>query len=125
MLECITVPTPMGLGTTLWAAITPDHKLPHRELIGSLNYLAVCTRSDIACSISKLSQYLTCYDKSHWLAAKRVLGYLQKTINSGLVFELDDKLCMVILTQTGVIPKKTVLFWLLLYVRQHCHIMGI
>ncbi|GBN10581.1 Retrovirus-related Pol polyprotein from transposon TNT 1-94 [Araneus ventricosus] len=66
-------------------------KLPYRELIGSLNYLAACTHPDIAYSISKLSQYLTCYDKSLWLAAKRVLRYLKKTINYGLVFELGDK----------------------------------
>ncbi|GBM59824.1 Retrovirus-related Pol polyprotein from transposon TNT 1-94 [Araneus ventricosus] len=81
----------MALGTKLCTATTPDDKLPYRELIGSLNYLAVCTRPDIAYSISKLSQYLTRYDKSHWLSAKRVLRYLKKTINFVLVFELDDK----------------------------------
>ncbi|GBO17670.1 Retrovirus-related Pol polyprotein from transposon TNT 1-94 [Araneus ventricosus] len=91
MLECNTVSTLMALSTKLCAATTPDDKIPYRELIGSLNYLAVCTRPDIAYSISKLSQYLTCYDKSHWLAAKRVLRYLKKTINFGLVFELYDK----------------------------------
>ncbi|GBO12995.1 Retrovirus-related Pol polyprotein from transposon TNT 1-94 [Araneus ventricosus] len=91
MLECNTASTPMALGTKLCTATTPDDKLPYRELIGSLNYLAVCTRPDIAYSISKLSQYLRGYDKSHWLAAKRVLRYLKKTINYGLVFELDDK----------------------------------
>ncbi|GBN96234.1 Retrovirus-related Pol polyprotein from transposon TNT 1-94 [Araneus ventricosus] len=91
MLECNTVSTPMALGTKLCTGTTSDDKLPYRELIGSLNYLAVCTRPDIAYSINKLSQYLTCYDKSHWLAAKRVLRYLKKTINYGLVFELDDK----------------------------------
>ncbi|GBM10487.1 Copia protein [Araneus ventricosus] len=61
------------------------------RLIVSLNYLAFCTRPDSAYSISKLGQYLTCYDKSHWLAAKRVLRYLKKTINFGLIFELGDK----------------------------------
>ncbi|GBN13155.1 Retrovirus-related Pol polyprotein from transposon TNT 1-94 [Araneus ventricosus] len=91
MLECNTASTPMALGTKLCIATTPDDKLPYRELIGSLNYLAVCTRPDIAYSMSKLSQYLTCYDKSDWLAAKRVLRYLKKTIDFGLVFELDDK----------------------------------
>ncbi|GBL72939.1 Retrovirus-related Pol polyprotein from transposon TNT 1-94 [Araneus ventricosus] len=73
MLECNTVSTPMALGTKLCTATTPDDKLPYRELIGSLNYLAVCTHPDIAYFISKQSQYLTCYDKSHWLAAERVL----------------------------------------------------
>ncbi|GBM47187.1 Retrovirus-related Pol polyprotein from transposon TNT 1-94 [Araneus ventricosus] len=91
MLECNTVSTPTELGTKLCPATTLDDKLPYRELIGNLNYLTVCTRPDIAYSISKPSQYLTCYDKLHWLAAKRVLRYLKKTINYGLVFELDDK----------------------------------
>ncbi|GBM12295.1 hypothetical protein AVEN_155294-1 [Araneus ventricosus] len=80
----------MALGTKLSAATTPDDKLPYRELIDSLNYVAVCARPDIAYFISKLSPYLTCYDKSHWFSAKRVLRYLKKTINSGFVFELYD-----------------------------------
>ncbi|GBN71979.1 Retrovirus-related Pol polyprotein from transposon TNT 1-94 [Araneus ventricosus] len=65
----------------------------NKDLIGSRFILRnnCLYSSAIAYSISKLSQYLTCYDKSHWLAAKRVLRYLKKTINYGLVFELDDK----------------------------------
>ena len=63
-----------------------EDEFPYRELVGSLMYLATSTRPDIANSVSQLSQYLNCFDKTHWTAAKRVLRYLKKTINFGLIF---------------------------------------
>jgi hypothetical protein len=42
-------------------------------------YLAVGTRPDISLAVTKLSQFLDCYNFSHWLAAKRVLRYLAGT----------------------------------------------
>lgn len=86
MSECNGVDTPMEIGLKLTKAEKHDDTFPYRELIGSLNYLAVCTRPDISYSVSKLSQYLNCCDKVHWNAAKRVLKYLKKTINHGLIF---------------------------------------
>jgi hypothetical protein len=49
---------------------------PYRSLVGSLMYLAVGTRPDIAYSVVVLSQFLSDYDLSHWQAAKRVVRYL-------------------------------------------------
>ena len=40
-----------------------------------------CTRPDIACAISKLSRYTSNSNHNHWLAMKRVLGYLDDTQN--------------------------------------------
>lgn len=90
MTNCNPVNTPMEVGIKLEKAQACDESLPYRELIGSINYLAVCTRPDISYCVSKLSQYLTCYDQTHWVAAKRVLRYLKKTINYGLVFKGDE-----------------------------------
>jgi len=56
-------------------------------LIGSLNYLAVATRPDIAYAVSYLSQFNTCYNNTHCNAAKRVLRYLNGTRSLGLVFQ--------------------------------------
>lgn len=64
-----------------------DQHLPYRELIGSLMYLAVCTRPDIAFATSYLSQFCSCYDITHWTAAKRVLRYLKGTSNIGIFFK--------------------------------------
>jgi hypothetical protein len=54
-------------------------KLPYRSLIGSLMYLSIGSRPDIAFSVSKLSQFLDCYRKVHWDAAIRVVRYLKGT----------------------------------------------
>jgi hypothetical protein len=63
---------------------------PLRELIGSLMYLAVVSRPDIAYAVSLVSQYMTCYDNSHWTAAKRILQYLRGTMNKGIMFDQSD-----------------------------------
>ena len=85
------VSTPLDPGTKL---VKPDSCLreeleeyPFRELIGSLMYLAVGTRPDIAFAVNSLSQYNTCYNKEHWVAAKRVLRYLKGTTNHGITFK--------------------------------------
>lgn len=68
-----------------------EDEYPYRELVGSLMYLATSTRPDIANTVSRLSQFLNCFDKTHWTAAKRVLRYLKKTINYGLIFKNTDE----------------------------------
>ena len=35
-----------------------------------------CTRSDIACAVSKLSRYTSNPSYEHWTALQRVLGYV-------------------------------------------------
>ena len=87
--------TPMVAGLTLqkpdkttlastevveWAARTP-----YRKLVGSLMYLAVATRPDIAYAVSRLSSYLDCYGPEHWSAAIRILRYLKGTRDYVLV----------------------------------------
>lgn len=63
-----------------------DDKLPYRELIGSLMYLAVGTRPDITFAVNSLSQYNSCYTREHWIAAKRILRYIKGTLECGIVF---------------------------------------
>ena len=62
-------------------------KLPYRELIGSLMYLAVCTRPDIAHTVSYLSQFNENFGKEHWAAGKRIIKYLKGTIDVGIEFK--------------------------------------
>lgn len=66
-------------------------KLPYQNLVGSLMYLAVSTRPDIAHAVSVLSQYNTNYGKEHWVAAKRVLRYLRSTESIGLHYKKSDQ----------------------------------
>ena len=46
--------------------------VPYRSVIGSLMYLMVSTRPDLASSLSILSRFLANPGKAHWEAAKRV-----------------------------------------------------
>lgn len=52
---------------------------PYRALIGSLMFLAITTRPDIAFCVGFLSRSLDNYTEAHWNAALKVLRYLQAT----------------------------------------------
>jgi transposase InsO family protein len=84
-----TVDTPMVTGLQLRR---PDKSLPvptdlidwidrtpYRRLVGSLMWLAVATRPDIAYTVGRLSSFVDCYRPEHWEAAIRVLRYLKGT----------------------------------------------
>ena len=47
--------------------------IPYCSLVGSLMYIALGTRPDIAFAVSKLSHFLDCYCEAHWQAAVRVI----------------------------------------------------
>jgi len=67
---------------------SPTMKEPttYRELVGSLNYLANCTRPDLAYAVSHFSRYLNQPTEADWSQAKRVLRYLKDTINKKLTY---------------------------------------
>ncbi|GJX03559.1 retrotransposon protein, putative, ty1-copia subclass [Tanacetum coccineum] len=62
-------------------------KVPYANAVGSLMYLMVCTRPDIAYAVSVVSRYLANPGKNHWEAVKWILKYLRGTANVGLVHE--------------------------------------
>lgn len=64
-------------------------KLPYREVVGCLMYLATSTRPDIAFTTGVLSRFLSNPGEAHWVEAKRVLRYLQGT--KGLKLMLGGK----------------------------------
>ncbi|XP_071053569.1 uncharacterized protein [Onthophagus taurus] len=66
-------------------------KYPYQNLIGSLMYASLGTRSDITFSVNFLSQFNTNSNESHWIAAKRVLRYLKGTINLELTYRISGK----------------------------------
>ncbi|GJX31053.1 retrotransposon protein, putative, ty1-copia subclass [Tanacetum coccineum] len=65
-------------------------KVPYANAVGSLMYLMVCTRPDIAYVVSIVSRYLTNPGKNHWEAVKWILKYLKGTADVGLVYGRDQ-----------------------------------
>ncbi|GKA21706.1 retrovirus-related pol polyprotein from transposon TNT 1-94 [Tanacetum coccineum] len=65
-------------------------KVPYANVVGSLMYLMVCTRPDIAYAVSIVSRYLANPSKKHWEAVKWILKYLKGTADVGLVYGRDQ-----------------------------------
>jgi hypothetical protein len=61
-------------------------------LIGSLLYLMLATRVDIAYSVIKLSRYAINPSETHIIALKRVLKYLKATPNYGITYTINNSL---------------------------------
>ncbi|KAG3015207.1 hypothetical protein PC120_g12286 [Phytophthora cactorum] len=57
---------------------------PYRSLVGSLLYLACCTRPDISNAVAQLSRFLENPGHKHWDASIRVVRYLLKTKDVGI-----------------------------------------
>ena len=58
----------------------------YRRLVGKLNYLIV-TRSDIAYSVSVLSQYMSYSTVNHWVAVEHILFYLKEAPRCGILYK--------------------------------------
>lgn len=82
---------PLTPGTMLRSEGEPldTVKYPYAELVGSLLYLTVCTRPDLAQSVGVLSRYMSKPTMQHWQAAKGVLRYAAGTVNMGIVYRSD------------------------------------
>ena len=62
----------------------------YQSLVGSLMYLSVCTRPDLAYAVGILARFSSKPNRSHWTAAKRVLRYLKGTANHGIAFTKSE-----------------------------------
>ncbi|XP_067215685.1 uncharacterized protein [Linepithema humile] len=94
MEECNSVVTPSELcANNIEVKEAPSNrkKWPYRELIGALMYISVATRPDIANAVSRLAQYANEPQRSHWLAAKRVLRYLAGLADLRLIYSQTNK----------------------------------
>ena len=60
---------------------------PYRQVVGSLMYLMVSTRPDLAAALGVLARFMQDPGRIHWEAAKRVLRYVQQTKRLGLQFK--------------------------------------
>ena len=66
--------------------------IPYASAVGSMMYARVCTRPDIAYILGVLGRYLSNPGMDHWIAAKRVMCYLQRTKDFMLTYRKSDQL---------------------------------
>ncbi|KAJ9560437.1 hypothetical protein OSB04_005597 [Centaurea solstitialis] len=60
--------------------------VPYASAIGSIMYAMLCTRPDVAYSVSVTSRYQQNPGGPHWVAVKNILKYLRRTKDMFLVF---------------------------------------
>ena len=95
MQNSIPCDTPMITGFKLtkeMSPITPQQKLemssiPYRCAVGSLLYLSLHTRPDIASAVSIVAKYAENPGLPHWQAVKRIFRYLNGTRATGLLYK--------------------------------------
>ncbi|KAJ9547245.1 hypothetical protein OSB04_019788, partial [Centaurea solstitialis] len=60
--------------------------VPYASAIGSIMYAMLCTRPDVAYSVSVTSRYQQNPGEPHWVAVKNILTYMRRTKDMFLVF---------------------------------------
>ena len=65
--------------------------LPYTNVVGSIMYTMVCTRPDLAYSLSILSRFMANPRKPHLDALKWVLRYLKDTLDYGICYKQGTK----------------------------------
>lgn len=63
---------------------------PYRELLGSLMYLMLGTRPDIAFAVNKMSRYQDKATDTHWSYLKSILRYVNGTSDYKLIYRDDN-----------------------------------
>lgn len=93
MESCKDALTPMRIGVK-YTKIGSDvfsYVSLYKSFIGALLHVTI-THPEISFVVHKLSQFMQCPLKSHWVACKRILRYLHGTSDYGLYFMAQGKL---------------------------------
>jgi Reverse transcriptase (RNA-dependent DNA polymerase) len=98
MTDCNTVGTPMIPGSRLSSVDCPKtfeekeamSKIPYINAVGSLLYLAMMTRPDIAYVSGVLARFNSNPGMVHWKAVKHVFRYLKRTVDLKLMYGPEE-----------------------------------
>ena len=91
MVDCKPAKTPMAANLQLPTLIEAEIDITeYQRCIGSLMYLMICTRPNIAYSVGVLSCHVACPGRTHMQAVKRVFRYLCRTSHYGLEFQANN-----------------------------------
>jgi len=92
--NCSPVSTPLNPGIKLSkdqcpktpAEVEAMRSIPYAHAVGSLMYLAISTRPDIAYSVGVLSRFSANPGLQHWAAVKHLFRYLKGTLDYKLIY---------------------------------------
>lgn len=87
MINCKKTATPSDPSEKLTIKMCPKNSqeaeemkdIPYQQAVGSLLYLAQCTRPDIMFAINDVSRFNSNFGKSHWNGVKRIMRYIKGT----------------------------------------------
>ena len=88
--DCKPISTPMEKDLHLEPAKECNAALPYRSIIGSLLWIARATRPDILYAVIYLARFSSCYDNTHFVAAKRIVRYLMSTLSTKLTYHKQE-----------------------------------
>jgi len=66
------------------------NKIPYREAVGCLLFLAMISRPDISYATGLVSRFCSKFDLNHWNAIKRIFKYLSNTEDFGILYRDCD-----------------------------------
>ena len=89
MADCNPVTTSIDKGHEPGEGENAGDEVSYREIIGSLMYLVIGTRPDIAYAVSVLSRVLDRPTNNDWSTAKRILRYLKGMADIGIVYHIN------------------------------------
>ena len=93
MQNCKPISTPLEPGKKFQQLSSNDEPFDiqtYQQAIGSLTYVSITTRPDIAAAVSVLSQYMSRPSRVHLMGVKRIMRYLKGTLNFALKFSVDE-----------------------------------
>lgn len=108
LIDCNANIFPLKVGSAIEMTNPEDYKetelRKYQRLISKLMYLACGTRPDIAFAVGQLGEHNADPKKGHLQATKRVVRYLKRTMQMGLVFGREVK---------GYLPRNPLLYGLI------------
>ena len=95
MQECQSVSTPLLLASKLSQQDSPQNEadweamtyVPYRQALGSVMYLATCSRPDIFAAYNSLCRFSADTGPAHWEGIHHVLKYLKGTNDGGISYK--------------------------------------
>ncbi|XP_070025081.1 secreted RxLR effector protein 161-like [Nicotiana sylvestris] len=70
--------------------------VPYASVVGCLMYIKICTRPDISFVVNMLGRFSSNLGWAHWVDAKKVMRYLQRTKDFLLVYKKVDNLDLLV-----------------------------